>query len=708
MVNRSIILYSIFLASSLGLTTNTPFALAINGGQAVQTKVDPNTSRTPSDFANGQKVEIPMTGSRWSRKVDYREQDKQKAADAVDAQKKAEDAQKQARQSQIDTYKQIEQMAVDANNQAVNFGKQGRWSEAITAHEKACKYDPGNKQFRINLSAARTAYGQQLLAKGSVSEACSLFRKAIGAAPDNGLAVRSLIAGIKKAGLDPSSAATRIKLGDQLKETGDLEGASIEYGAALQLEDSARTFIKMGDLAYSVGQVAQAANWYRQAIAKDPDCGAAHRQIGFLEMAAGDQTSAAASLRKALILDNTDAAAGTALVELWRRQVAANPSSAEHHLGLATAMQLTNDFGGAESEYRQVEAIEPNNPGLALGRSTLARAYAHVKAEKLKLAAQTLYSQGLKKEALDQITRAVTLEPRNASYQFMFGECSEAVGEYATAHQAYLTCVLIDPEHNTEAAARAKRMESKGNASAADVAKSAERASALLSAQYAQPATPGSVPVASSAAPAQPTTPAVFTNGESAPQFNAPQVMAPSKNMFEGGNGAPSVPNSQLAFRTHDESPEAQAAMSAAAQAAPQTPGFAPSTSYANPAAPAGNSQQTVMAGVMAKVSQAESQQDFATAINLLREAINTDIKNADLHHRLAMDLQSSNELSEAVAEFRIAAALAPTKKEFADDFTRAAAAHKKSMTTSASDAQAASNENRAISGINDMVGASK
>lgn len=687
MANRSISLYSVYsivLASSLGLTTCVPGALAINGGTAVQTKTG-SDDRQGHDFANGTKVNITDGGTKWNRKTD-----KEKKAEAdAENQKKAIEAQKQARQAQIDTYKQIQQMAADSNNQAVNFGKQGRWPEAITAHEKACKYDPGNKQYRINLSAARTAYGQLLLSKGSTSEACSLFRKAITAAPDNGLAVRELLAALKKAGYDPSNASTRIKLGDQLKETGDLEGASVEYTAALQLDPSARTYVKLGDFAYSVGQVQQAANYYRMAISKDPDNSAAHRQIGFLELATGDQTSAAASLRKALILDSSDGAAGTALVELWRKQVAANPSSAEHHLGLATALQLTNDFSGAESEYRTVESIEPNNPGLALGRATLAKAYAHSKADKMKLAAQKLYENGLKKEALAEIIRAVQLEPRNATYQFMLGECLESVGDYKDAHQAYLTCVLIDPANNAEAAARAKKMESQGNATPEMIKHQAEQAGENLSRQYAQP-TPQ--------APAAVSNPSVpFASGP-APQFN--QAAAPTPNMFEGGQGAPSVPNSQLSFRTHDESPESQAG--AQSQMPTQQPmAFAPQATA--PQAAAGS----MMGAALARVDQAEAARDFATAISVLRDAINNDMKNADLHHRLAVDLQSANELSEAVAEFRIAAALAPNKKEFADDFKRASAEHKRSMTTT-TEATPQPEANRAISGLSDMVGASK
>jgi tetratricopeptide (TPR) repeat protein len=691
------------LASSLAFSCCSVTELA-KAGPAVQTQIDhAESGLNNNSFANGTKVDIPLTGSRWSRKTDKVQPEKPKAPSDTEAAKKAEAAQKQARQAQIDAYKQIQQMSVDANNQAVLFGKQGRWVEAITAHEKACKYDPSNKQFRINLSAARTAYGQQLLAKGSVSEACSLFRQAIVAAPDNSLAVRSLVSGLKKAGLDPSSAATRIKLGDQLKDASDFEGASIEYGAALQLEPSARSYIKMGDLAYSVGQVPQAANWYRQAIIKDPDCGAAHRQIGFLEMAAGDQTNAAASLRKALILDSTDNAAGTALVEIWRRQVAINPSSAEHHLGLATALQLTNDFTGAESEYRQVESIDPSNPGLALGKVSLAKAYAHAKAEKLKLAAQTLFSQGLKPNALTEIAEAVKLEPRNASYQFMYAECLEAVGNYRDAHQAYITCVLIDPQNNVEAASRAKKMEARGNATPEQVSQAADRARITIQAQDNQqvqslPQLPES--------PQSPQGQQLPQSTESTGSQNEPNSSLSSKNMFEGGSGAQSLPNNQLFFRTHDEPSDNLPASGLLHSNQPEA-SLSPNNPFAK--GPSSSTVATANFDTISKIAKLESQNDFSSAISILRAAIDQDMKNADLHHHLALDLQQSNELSEALSEFRLASALAPKNQDFSNDLNQAVAANKKSTESSTTNIGASINSNKqTISGLNDVTGASK
>jgi len=684
-MHKSSIIYSLSLALSL--------TLSFSGQNAFATKLNAPPlphERDAKDFAgagsdDGETI-IPATGTRFVRRHDYREDDKQKAEAEDKAKKDAAAKVVNARQQQVDTYKEQLQTSIDANNQAVAYGKQGRWEEAIAEHEKACQYDPRNKQFRINLSAARCAFGEQRLAKGDCTAAANSFRKALAAAPDNGLAGRDLVACLKKMGYNPSSTDTRLSLGDQLAAAGDLQGATIEYTAAMQLEPSSRTYIKMGDMAYRFGQAGQATNWYRQAIVKDPDCGAAHRQLGFLEMAQRDYTSAAASLRKAVILDSKDVAAGTALVDMWRRQVAANPLLAENHLGLAGALQLTGDFAGADGEYRRLEALDPKNPSLESGRTSLTRAYAHAKAEKHRLAAETLFSQGLNREALEEITQAATLEPRNANYQYLLGECLESVGDYQGAHQCYLTCVLIDPENNKEAAFRIRKMQERGTVSAAQSSQMATQIGNRLANQYAPQSAPQMV-----AAP------------QAAPQMAAPQIVAPApvqqtapaaslsvpandsaslgfrKNMYEGGSGLQAT--SPVGFRTHDESPEAAAAAAAAAenqramQAQQQQQAMAQQQQQAA-AAPAGADANDAMA----KVTDAESQRDYNTAVSLLRDISSNNLQNPELHHRLAVNLLAAGQISEAISEFRIASALSPAKKAYSDDLAQALAINKRSL----------------------------
>src|SRR6185437_15193087 len=449
--NRKI--FSLLLAAGLTTTMGCPSVFA----------TPLNTTALPHDRPehnfDSEEGEMTPEVSRFRHRHDYREEEKDKAA-AVEAQRKqaAENASK-ARAAQLQAIKDKEQEGLNANNRGVAFGQQKRWMEAISAHEEAVRLDPSSKQFRINLSAARCAYGQEKLSQGDLNAAASLFRKAKAAEADNGLADKLLIATMKKQGRDPSNPDTRIEIGDQLAAIGDMEGATVEYEAAMQLQPNAHTYTKMGDVALAYGQTSKALSYYRQAIAKDADYGPAHRQLGMVALATRDYTNAASSLRKAVLCDSKDAMAGETLISIWRKQVATSPANADMHLGLAGALTITGNFADAENEFRKVEVLDPRNAGVAPGRAALQHQIQHAEAEKYRAAADTLLNQGLQREALAEISRAVTMEPRNAKYQFLFAQCLEANGNYQAAHQAYMQCILIDPEHNAEAAARIREMQ---------------------------------------------------------------------------------------------------------------------------------------------------------------------------------------------------------------------------------------------------------
>ncbi len=568
--------------------------------------------------------------SRFSRRLDYREEEKQKKQDAEAARKQAIDHASRSEQAAVSGAKKREQSSIEANNRGVSLGQQRRWIESISAHEQACQLDPSNKQFRINLSASRTAYGQEKLHAGDLNAACTLFRKALSAAADNGLAGKLLVDTMKKQGRDPNSADIRMDIGDQLSAIGDLESATVEFGAAMQLEPSARTYLKMGDMALRYGQVSTASNWYRQAIVKDPNHGPAHRQLGLLALAQRDYTGAAASLRKALVLDPKDAAAGQTLTEIWRRQVAQNPLLAENHLGLAGALQLTGDFAGADGEYRKLEALDAKHPGLDAGRMSLGRAIQHAEAEKHKTAADTLFGQNLHREALGEISRAVQMEPRNARYQFLFAECLEANGNYQGAHQAYLTCVLMDPENNKEAASRMREMQ-KSFAGRVNLGQQAQQIANQYSQQSQQ--VPGQVSAQQMAMQTMPG------------QQQQPQQQ--QQQQFQ-----PSAPN--------------------AVQAQPPIQ-----------AAPVQTQQQNAngaLNDLMSKVTSLEADKKYEAAVGVLRQALQADLKNADVHHRLAVNLLAAGQISESISEFRISSALRPDNQDYAADMARALAIHKRSL----------------------------
>lgn len=682
--------------------------------------------RGTKDFENAVESVVPV--SRFRRRADYRtlekerkEKEKQRRAEqkrrAIEAHKNKQASYKM----RLDQIKRNKQEAIQYNNEAVSFGQQGRWEEAISAHEKAVKLDSSSKEFRVNLSAARTAYGQQKLKAGQTQAAASVLRKALAAAPDNGMAGKLLTEALTTMGLDPGDADVRIRLGDQLKNSRDYQGAYIEYQQAMNIEPSAKTYVKMGDIELVYRRVSEALRWYGQAIVKDPKYAPAHRQLGILYLAQKNRTKAAASLRKALILDSSDHLAGETLVGLWRDQVAKNPLAAENHLGLAGALQLSGDFVGAQSEYAKLEAIDPKNPGLATGRQSLKRAFRHATAEKHRKAAETLFSQGLKREALAEISQAAMMEPRNAKYQFLLGECLESNNDYKGAHQAYLTCVLIDPENNQEAAARMKEMQRVTGGSAGQTSQAPVGQTRPINQPGNQfkPNMMRQTPVNNQRATQRPNSMAAPFHGKSMFENGRVQPQAPAKPMNTMHQKMNSMPQNRMVHHPAAQNPQFQNRSglgnfgqmvnhdiaSKSTTSNQIKPRIFPAAHADNPIANGSSRNDTVNtqtkamvpngnrgganqvtsnpnSAQLAMVSAAEQQNDYAGAIKILRDMLNqgNNLKNAKIHHRLAVNLMAAGEISQAVTEFRIASALKPSEKSYAKDLARALSVNKRSL----------------------------
>lgn len=628
------------------------------------------------DFSQPAEREA-LPPSQWAgRRPDYRDEEKRKKAEeaanalkAIEEQKKQAEAARRAEQAQVNASKQVLQNAIDANNRGYALGRAGRWNEAIAQHELACKLDPSNKQFRTNLSSARVCYGQQRLAQKDFSGSAHLFRKALTAAHDNSLAAKLLNEAIQRGGLDPTLAENRLGIGDQLAASGDLDGAMIEYQQAMQLDPGARTYVKMGDMSMRYGQATNALNWYRQAVVKDTNYGPAHRQLGLIYMMQKDYTSAAASLRKAVIIDAKDNAAGLALIDIWRKQVSMNPELAENHLGLAGAYQLTGDYQSAAGEYLQVEQLDPGNARLAPGRESLARAMRHTTAEKHRVAAEVFISQGLAKDALSEISQAVNVEPRNARYQFLMGEALESGGDIQGALRAYHTSVLIDPQNNQEAAARMRDLQNRsnnpnngGNSSPAN-------------------SSPANSSPANNAAPQ-----GQSNNSNSSTNTKRPKALYEGSPSSTGTNAGSSTPFTG-SFRTHDE----QSSMGSNSLQNPNSSNpnisvqrlenSAASQTEARPEPKQAQSKDSQTQATLKACDEMEMRRDFQGATNLLREALNNNLQNADIHHRLGLTLLNSGQLSESVSELRIASALNPANKVFSADLARALNIHKRSLT---------------------------
>lgn len=664
---RLAISLGIVLSFGIGLTVcaNTP-ALATK----LNAKPLPRHStfeRPTKDFAGAsQDGQEAMPISLWAgRRPDYRDEAKRVKEEEAKKAEAEKQKQEKAKQDQVNAVKNLQLQAIQLNNEAVMLGRAGRYGEAILKHEQACKIEPSNEEFRRSLSAARCLFAQQKLAKGDATGAAHMFRQAILARQDNELAGKGLSAAIKKMGYDPGIADNRIGLGDQLAAANDLGGATIEYQTAMQLEPGAKTYTKMAEMSIRYGQIPNAVTWYRQAISKDDKYGPAHRGLGFAYMAMRDLTSAASELRKAVIYDQKDLAAGQALVEIWRKQVATHPDLAENHLGLGTALQITGDLDGAEGEYAKVEQLDKLNPQLNPARSSLARARKHKEAEKHREAAETFAGQGLKREALSEMAQAAMMEPNNGQYQFQMGEYLEAAGDYNNALQAYKKSVLIDPK-NEEGARRMRELMGKDQRSQQNQYQQQPQQ------QYQQQATQR---------PQQLERPGQPDSNQNQGQNNGQQA---SKYMYEGqaqtnmrGGGSAANSNNEPPpftgnFRTHEESnsgrPQGMPGKGEIVERPPDT-GFAPTQRAQKPNSP-----------ILTQAAEYELHGDYQKAVDILKGGLQQNLQDPNIHHRLGLDLVNLGQTSEAISELRIASALDPGNKTYAEDLARVLKIHQRSL----------------------------
>ena len=85
---------------------------------------------------------------------------------------------------------------------------------------------------------------------------------------------------------------------------------------------------------------------------------------------------------------------------------------------------------------------------------------------------------------------------------------------------------------------------------------------------------------------------------------------------------------------------------------------------------------------VLKQAADLEIKGDFAAAATLLKQALDANLQSPEVHHRLGLTLVNLGQTSEALSELRIASALDPANKTFADDLARVLRIHQRSLTS--------------------------
>jgi len=107
--------------------------------------------------------------------------------------------------------------------------------------------------------------------------------------------------------LMPSSADNQLAYADALRDSGQLDEAIMHYGMSLAIwRDRANVWNRLGVTCYMKGDLRDAVRCFLQVIHLKPGWAAGYRNLGLAQLSDEDFAGAAASYRKALVLEPSD------------------------------------------------------------------------------------------------------------------------------------------------------------------------------------------------------------------------------------------------------------------------------------------------------------------------------------------------------------------------------------------------------------------
>lgn len=335
------------------------------------------------------------------------------------------------------------------NNEGVNALKANNFALAVTKFDGALKLDPTYRLARENLAIAYNNYG--IANQNNPSAAIGYFHKSLFYSPDNPTAMQNLDVTIQALGKEPKSFKDRVALGKQSRQSGDFEGAAVEYAAALALKDDAKLRMDLGDVYRVRDQVDRAIEQYKLAVKNpslDPDSQVrVWTSLGQCYQSKQDYPNSVAAYNQAILINRTDRETLEANRAVWDEAVRKDPTSSDNHVGLGQAYAYLGDFGQAQAEYRQALIFNPRNPAAQKLLSNLDSSRRDFERDRHINNGVDLQGRKLYDAAIQEYNMALSMDPRNPDILANIGSAFQQKEDYRNAVDFYNKALSILPSH---------------------------------------------------------------------------------------------------------------------------------------------------------------------------------------------------------------------------------------------------------------------
>lgn len=278
------------------------------------------------------------------------------------------------------------------------FSDQQRWAEAEAAYREALQIEAGFATTHIALSYVLTQPIPIENLSERYEEAERLARKAIQYAPSNALAHDQLGVAMELRGLisdetenayrraiqlDPGFAPAYAHLGRLLRRQGRTSESSAAYAEAVRLATDEPTMVLVAEVMQSEQRFSESEQLLSRTVANDPRNTAALLLLGRALIALNDLDEAEGVLKRSIAVSPNAFSANSLLASLYLRQgrlelaenallqaarfvaVFERRTLGRQFETLGDAFLRSSNPRVAERNYKQAQAFDPNNAGLA-------------------------------------------------------------------------------------------------------------------------------------------------------------------------------------------------------------------------------------------------------------------------------------------------------------------------------------------------------
>jgi superkiller protein 3 len=342
-------------------------------------------------------------------------------------------------------------------NQGRRYHTTRNYILAIKAFETAYRIYPDNAQVKQDLSVALNNYGQWLTQRTDPHGGITQFRKALYFDETNEVARANLnkqIVAVKK--IQPSDVAARISEGLQERQRSNFYAAIGELIETLKVKETSQAEVFIGKIYHVMGlrslenknqYLAKSMYYLDRAEAIDPASALPLVAKGDIYTSQGKISKGLEFYKKAIALEPDSPDAQKGLVEGWMAAVRVAPNIADNYVGLGTAYQLMNDVDNAETNFRRALQIDPRNRLATESLKDIGAKRLQIKKDQYLTTAVNLQNEERYGEAIRNYILAIRMDPRNPDIHYNIGTAFQAQKDWMQAEKAYRRALELKPDH---------------------------------------------------------------------------------------------------------------------------------------------------------------------------------------------------------------------------------------------------------------------